>query len=79
MIESNGTIKVVIVFCDSWDSTSFEEEHREEPGPHAHVPGPRPVLLIRPGMPAPREILIATSTKWWAKTEKADSRGIISA
>jgi hypothetical protein len=30
LIESRGTIQVVIVFCDSWDSASFEEEHREE-------------------------------------------------
>jgi len=30
LIESNGTIKVVIVFCDCWDSASFQEEHREE-------------------------------------------------
>ena len=30
LIESRGTIQVVIVFCDCWDSASFEEEHREE-------------------------------------------------
>jgi hypothetical protein len=30
LIEVNGTTKVVIVFCTSWDSSSFEEEHREE-------------------------------------------------
>jgi hypothetical protein len=30
LIESRGTIQVVIVFCDYWDSASFEEEHREE-------------------------------------------------
>jgi hypothetical protein len=30
LIESLGTIQVVIVFCDCWDSASFEEEHREE-------------------------------------------------
>jgi hypothetical protein len=29
-IEPQGTIHVVIVFCDCWDSASFEEEHREE-------------------------------------------------
>jgi hypothetical protein len=30
LTESRGTIQVVIVFCDCWASTSFEEEHREE-------------------------------------------------
>jgi hypothetical protein len=30
LIESRGTIHVVIVFCDCWDSASFREEHREE-------------------------------------------------
>ena len=30
LIESRGTIQVVIVFCDCWDSASFQEEHREE-------------------------------------------------
>jgi hypothetical protein len=30
LIESLGTIQVVIVFCDCWDSASFEEEHRDE-------------------------------------------------
>ena len=30
LIEARGTIRVVVVFCDCWDSTSFEEEHREE-------------------------------------------------
>ncbi len=30
LIEARGTIRVVIVFCDCWDSTSFQEEHREE-------------------------------------------------
>ncbi len=35
LIESNGTIKVVIVFCDCWDSASFQEEHREELRAHS--------------------------------------------
>ena len=30
LIEPRGTIQVVIVFCDCWDSASFQEEHREE-------------------------------------------------
>ncbi len=30
LIEANGAIQVVVVLCDCWDSTSFEEEHREE-------------------------------------------------
>jgi hypothetical protein len=30
LIEANGATGVVIVFCDCWDSASFEEEHREE-------------------------------------------------
>jgi hypothetical protein len=34
LIESRGTIQVVIVFCDCWDSASFQEEHREELSAH---------------------------------------------
>ena len=30
LIEANGAVRVVIVFCDCWDSASFGEEHREE-------------------------------------------------
>ena len=30
LIESQGATQSVVVFCDSWDSTSFEEEHAEE-------------------------------------------------
>jgi hypothetical protein len=30
LIESRGTIQVVVVFCDCWDSASFEDEQREE-------------------------------------------------
>ena len=30
LIEANGATGVAIVFCDCWDSASFEEEHREE-------------------------------------------------
>jgi hypothetical protein len=30
LTEANGATNVVIVFCDSWDSASFEEEQREE-------------------------------------------------
>ena len=30
LIEANGSIRVVVVFSDCWDSASFEEEHREE-------------------------------------------------
>jgi hypothetical protein len=30
LIESRGTIQVVVVFCDCWDSASFEKEYREE-------------------------------------------------
>ncbi len=35
LTESRGDAKVVIVFCDTWDSASFQEEHREELGAHA--------------------------------------------
>jgi hypothetical protein len=35
LIEGRGAIQVVVVFCDSWDSGSFEEHHREELGAHA--------------------------------------------
>jgi hypothetical protein len=35
LTESNGSIKVVIVFCDCWDSASFEDEQREELREHA--------------------------------------------
>jgi hypothetical protein len=34
LIESRATIQVVIVFCDSWDSASFQEEHRDELSAH---------------------------------------------
>jgi hypothetical protein len=34
LIEARGTIQVVIVFCDCWDSASFQEEHREELSAH---------------------------------------------
>ena len=30
LIEANGTIRVVVIYSDCWDSASFEEEHREE-------------------------------------------------
>ncbi len=30
LIESRGATQTVVPFCDSWDSTSFEEEHAEE-------------------------------------------------
>jgi len=35
LTESRGAVKAVIVFCDTWDSASFQEEHREELGAHA--------------------------------------------
>ncbi len=31
----NGAVEHVVVFCDGWDSPSFEEEHREELEAHA--------------------------------------------
>jgi hypothetical protein len=34
LIEARGAIQVVIVFCDCWDSASFQEEHREELNAH---------------------------------------------
>jgi hypothetical protein len=34
LTESRGAIQVVIVFCDCWDSASFQEEHREELNAH---------------------------------------------
>ena len=30
LIEASGAVQMVVVFCDCWDSASFEEEHREE-------------------------------------------------
>ena len=30
LIESRGATQTVIVFCDCWDSASFDEEHAEE-------------------------------------------------
>ncbi len=30
LTEARGDVKVVVVFCDTWDSASFQEEHREE-------------------------------------------------
>ena len=35
LTEARGGVKVVVVFCDTWDSASFQEEHREELGAHA--------------------------------------------
>jgi hypothetical protein len=34
LIEAKGTIQVVVVFCDCWDSASFQEEHHEELSAH---------------------------------------------
>ena len=34
LIEANGSIKVVAVYCEAWDSASIQEEHREELGAH---------------------------------------------
>lgn len=34
LIEARGTIQVVVVFSDCWDSASFQEEHREELSAH---------------------------------------------
>jgi hypothetical protein len=34
LTESRGAVQVVIVFCDCWDSASFQEEHREELSAH---------------------------------------------
>jgi hypothetical protein len=31
----HGTVEHVVIFCDGWDSPSFEEEHREELEAHA--------------------------------------------
>jgi hypothetical protein len=49
LIEARGTIQTVIVFCDSWDSASFEEEHREELRAH-HQNGVR-FLFVMVGVP----------------------------
>jgi hypothetical protein len=35
LIEAGGTIRIVIVFCDCWDSALFQEEHHEELRAHA--------------------------------------------
>jgi hypothetical protein len=35
LTESRGNAKLVIVFCDLWDSDSFREEYFEELGAHA--------------------------------------------
>jgi hypothetical protein len=35
LIEAQGAIKLVIVFCDCWDSAAFQAHHREELGAHA--------------------------------------------
>jgi hypothetical protein len=45
LIESRGTIQVVIIFCDCWDSASLEEEHREELRAH-HQNGVRFVFVL---------------------------------
>jgi hypothetical protein len=35
LTEARGAVKLVIVFCDCWDSASFQEEHGEELAAHA--------------------------------------------
>ena len=35
LIEAKGSVRQVIVVCDSWDSASFEEVHRDELGAHS--------------------------------------------
>jgi hypothetical protein len=35
LVAAKGGIEHVVVFCDAWDSPSFEEEHREELEAHA--------------------------------------------
>ena len=42
----NGAVEHVVVFCDGWDSPSFEEEHREELEAHARQ---RRAILVRDG------------------------------
>jgi hypothetical protein len=49
LIESRGTIQVVVVFCDCWDSASFEEEYREEL--RAHDQNGVRLLFVLVGVP----------------------------
>jgi uncharacterized protein (DUF1501 family) len=49
LVESRGTIQVVIVFCDCWDSASFEEEHRE--ALRAHDQNGVRLLFVLVGVP----------------------------
>jgi hypothetical protein len=57
LIEAQGAIKLVIVFCDCWDSAAFREDHHEELAAHARngvqflfvlVGGPGRVLVPVP-------------------------------
>jgi hypothetical protein len=49
LTESRGAIRVVVVFCDCWDSTSFQEEHRDEL--RAHEQNGVRFLFIMVGVP----------------------------
>jgi hypothetical protein len=65
LIEANGSIKVVVVFCDAWDSGSFQEEHREELSAHsAH--GVRFLFMlvgVPESVPVPVPVRLEGSTK----------------
>jgi hypothetical protein len=57
LIESRGTIQVVIVFSDCWDSASFQEEHREELS--AHDSNGVRFLFVLVGVPDHTLVLVA--------------------
>ncbi len=54
LIEGEGMIKVVVICCDSWDSTSFQESHSEELSAH-HRKGVEFLLLL---VGVPNQVLI---------------------
>jgi hypothetical protein len=75
LIESRGTIQVAIIFCDRWDSVSFEEEHENSGavvflslGPDGRPVQPRPHweanLEITAVMLITIVIIVRNEAKW---------------
>jgi hypothetical protein len=65
LIEANGLIRIVVVFCDAWDSGSFQEEHRDEMSAHA-ANGVRVLFMLVGGpdsTPVPVPLRLDASAK----------------
>lgn len=73
LIESRGTIQVVIVLSDCWDSASFQEEHRDELS--AHDSNGVRFLFVLVGVPdstlVPVPVRLGASSRWLNCAEPA--------